>query len=433
MQEGKDQHLEKVLEEHTGKVYELYQNKSNSFQKTFRLLFGFALLFLFIILIPFVTIRIINERAALRQEKLKTEINKKQEVLDTYKTVQQAIEQLHHDLNQGPQRLRQFIFSPQRNDFQMQMVPQENFAVQQPIPTPPQQRDFIPDANSMNERVRLEVQRQFEEYNIILQRFVLEPLKSLDNDKLVVIDIKNIGVGLDSLKNDFAAELAQNPRFWETYSGKGGFYSTLDDKVQRFWNIHGSQIDEQSRLLQKQTNELQNIQNKLNDQLNNMKEQEQQIGARLEQIEFPFGKLPVGLTESIAVFPIILALGFLVIASQLRETIQLRKNFHQLYQRKDPTKTVLDDQQIALIAPLWIDPESTSKQKLVRFTILSIPFLIFIISCILIFYNWSIPGFFAYADQLNWWLYGGMYLLSLVIFIYSYRQLLDELGGYSSN
>ena len=102
MKEEKNQNLDKILEEHTGKVYELYKNKSNSFQKTFRLLFSFALLFLFIIVIPFVTIRVINERMVLRQEKLKTDIDQKQELLDTYKNIQDAINKLHVDLKDGP-------------------------------------------------------------------------------------------------------------------------------------------------------------------------------------------------------------------------------------------------------------------------------------------------------------------------------------------
>lgn len=433
MQEKDPKNLDKILEEHTERVYELYQNKSKSFQKTFRLLFSFALLFLFIILIPYVSIRIINEGIDLRQKALKKEIIQKHEVLETYKNIQNAIDKLHADLKSGPLRLREFIYSLQRSDVQMPMIPQQNLALQQPIQTPLQQSESIPDENWTEIRVQEEIQRQFEEYETILRKDVLEPLQSLNNDTLVVMDVKNIEDGLDTLKNTFATELDQNPRFWETYSGKGGFYSTLDDKVRRFWDIHGSQIDEQSRLIQRQSVELQKIQNELDDRLNKMKDQEKQIGARLQQIEFPFGKLPIGLTESIAVFPIILAIGFFIIASQLRQTIRLRKNFHQLYQQKDPTKTVLDDGQIALIAPLWIDPESPNKQKLVRVTILSIPFLIFLISCTLIFHNWTIPGFFAYADRLNWWLYGGMYLLSLVIFGYGYRQIFNELKSYSNN
>lgn len=433
MQEAKDPNLDKILEEHTGKVYELYQNKSNSLQKTFRLLFSFTLLFLFIILIPYVTIRIINERLVWRQEKLKTEISQKQEILDTYKNVQDAINGLHTDLKNGPRKLRDFIYSSQRSNIQMPILPPPNMPEQQPIQSPQQQSEFYPEAISLDSRVQQEVQRQFESYDTILRKDVLEPIKSLNNDTLVVMDMKNIEAGLDTLKKDFAAELAQNPRFWETFSGKGGFYSTLDDRIHRFWQIHGSQIDAQNRLIQQQAVELQKIQQELDDRLKKMKDQEKQTVTRLEQIEFPFGKLPVGLTESIAIFPIILAIGFLVVASQLREAIQLRKSFHQLYQRKDPNRTVLNDQQIALIAPLWIDPESPNKQRLARLTVLSIPFLIFIISCILIFYNWSIPGFFAYADQLNWWLYGGLYVLSLVIFIYGYRQIFNELRGYASH
>jgi hypothetical protein len=430
MQEAKDQNLEKILEEHTGKVYELYQNKSNSFQKTFRLLFSFALLFLFIILIPYITIRIINNRVELRQEKLKSEIGQKQDVMDIYKDVQNAIDKVHDDLMSRPQILHEIINSAHRGNVPTPLMPQRNFTAQQPIQTPLQQNDFIPVGTSINEWVQQEVQRQFKEYDMMLRRDVVKPLQSLNNDSLVLIDMKSIEAGLDTLKADFVAELSQDPRFWESYSRKEGFYSTLDEKVQHFWDIH---IDVPRRQIQQQFELLKHEKNELDVRLNKMKEQEKQVGARLEQIEFPFGKLPVGLTESIAIFPIILAIGFLVVASQLREAIQLRKSFHQLYQRKDLTKTVLDDQQIALIAPLWIDPESTNKQKLFRFAILSIPFLIFIISCVLIFYNWSIPGFFAYAAQLNWWLYGGMYLLSLMIFVYGFRQILNELRGYSSN
>lgn len=429
MQEEKHLNLDKIFEEHTGKVYELYQNKSNSFQKTFRLLFSFALLFLFIILIPFISIRFINERIDLRQEQLRIEIEQRQEILNRYQNIQTSLEDFHKILKREPLKLREFILSTPQVDIQSPTSPQQNLAQQQ-TQSSLQQTDSTPDGISMHERVQIKVQRQFEEYNMILRRDVLEPMKSINDESPVVIDMGSIEAGLDTLKNAFVAELAQNSNFWRSFDRKEGFYSTLDEKVQRFWDIH---IDVPRRQIQQQFDLLKHEKNELDDQLNKMKEQEKQIGARLEQIEFPFGKLPVGLTESIAIFPIILAIGFLVVASQLRESIQLRKSFHQLYQRKDPTKTVLDDQQIALIAPLWIDPESSKKQKSARLTILSIPFLIFIISCVLIFYNWSIPGFFAYADQLNWWLYGGLYVLSLAIFVYGYRQIINELRGYSSH
>lgn len=109
MQEGKDQNLEKILEEHTGKVYELYQNKSNSFQKTFRLLFSFALLFLFIIVIPFVSIKMISQKFDKRQIQLDQEISHRENLQKTYSNIKHGIDNLRKNLERGPDELILFI------------------------------------------------------------------------------------------------------------------------------------------------------------------------------------------------------------------------------------------------------------------------------------------------------------------------------------
>ncbi len=46
--------------------------------------------------------------------------------------------------------------------------------------------------------------------------------------------------------------------------------------------------------------------------------------ARLQNVETPFGWLPVGLNEAVLAFPVLLALVFLVSAAQLAEATRLR-------------------------------------------------------------------------------------------------------------
>jgi hypothetical protein len=277
------------------------------------------------------------------------------------------------------------------------------------------------------------VQNQFDDYQKTLRESVIKPLQAIDKKDLVVFDIAAIEAGLDTLQIAFSEELEQNPEFWRMYTGKLNFYGGLDDKINRFWEIHGSGIEKQSDLLNTEIIRLQRTKAEFDSLLADLQERETQVASRLNQIEFPFGKLPIGLSESIAVFPIILAIGFLLLAILLRDTIQLRKSYHLLYQRKDPNKEILTDEQIMLIAPLWIDPLNPNKKNIISLIILSIPFLIFIVSCIMILYSWTIPGLLRLEETLNWWLYGGMFSLSFLLFIYGYRQIARELQLYEEH
>src|SRR5690606_13819034 len=86
------------------------------------------------------------------------------------------------------------------------------------------------------------------------------------------------------------------------------------------------------------------------------------VAARLEdmkgwqEIETPFGTLPIGLNELTLLFPVLMAAGFMLCSSLFVESLLLRREFHGLTRATDPEGVVLPDERIALIAPLWIDP-----------------------------------------------------------------------------
>jgi hypothetical protein len=433
MQNEGQGNLDKLVEEQTKQIYDLYQSKSKSFQNTFRILFSFALLFLFIILIPFISIKIINHRIIDRQKELPILIQQREEIIKTYQQAKSAIDGLHRDINRGPENLREYLGSLQSQMNQPELQQQENLNIEQSIQMPIQQSETRRDETWRKTQIVQRVQNQFDEYQKTLRESVIKPLQAIDKKDLVVFDIAAIEAGLDTLQIAFSEELEQNPEFWRMYTGKLNFYGGLDDKINRFWEIHGSGIEKQSQVLNEEIIRFQKANAEFDSMLVELKTRETQVASRLNQIEFPFGKLPIGLSESIAVFPIILAIGFLMLALLLRDTIQLRKSFHLLYQRKDPNQEILTDEQIMLIAPLWIDPLQSERKNWLARIILFVPFLIFLVSCIMILYSWTIPGFLRLGETLNWWLYGGMFSLSFLLFIYGYRQIARELQLYKEH
>jgi hypothetical protein len=60
----------------------------------------------------------------------------------------------------------------------------------------------------------------------------------------------------------------------------------------------------------------------------------QQIEKRIDQIEFPFGRLPIGINDSIYLFPIGIAVGFILIVSIISDKFKLRQDLFQFYEKK---------------------------------------------------------------------------------------------------
>lgn len=150
---------------------------------------------------------------------------------------------------------------------------------------------------------------------------------------------------------------------------------------------------------------------------------------RLEDIEFPFGKIPIGLNQSISLFPLGLGTGFLICASLLGDAIRLRKDYGS-------KGNSLSDERMRLIAPLWIDPKSSKLSQTLKFMILLVPLVVFVVSVYLISNSWSImgneelEGIFIGNNTSNHIYYIGLYILSSVFFVYGYWRVLVEICNY---
>jgi hypothetical protein len=165
-----------------------------------------------------------------------------------------------------------------------------------------------------------------------------------------------------------------------------------------------------------------------------LKEKENQTAQRLKDIEFPFGKIPIGLNEAVSLFPLGLGIGFLICASLLGDTIRLRKDFDAGSKRN----SLDENMRVDLIAPLWIDPISSKLSQTMKFMILLIPLVVFVVSVYLISNSWNImgneelEGIFIGNNTSNQVVYTGLYILSLTFFVYGYWRVLVEIRNYQN-
>jgi hypothetical protein len=154
---------------------------------------------------------------------------------------------------------------------------------------------------------------------------------------------------------------------------------------------------------------------------------------RFNQLDSPLGgTIPMGFNEMIAIFPLALAAAFLFVSNSIRETIRLRKilEFSQDYNIREYISN----------ASSWIDPgrgKFQTKQishSIIAWTVLAIPGIMFILSIILIHNMWyslsdkadKFPVFTA-ASILNEQIYGILYAGSSIIFIAAYSIIISEL------
>lgn len=161
------------------------------------------------------------------------------------------------------------------------------------------------------------------------------------------------------------------------------------------------------------------------------------LTSRWEEIQSPFGNLPIEFTNLLAIIPVGLSTGFLLCSRWLSEAIQIRKRIHairhcqKIEDRKERQESDKDDE-LSQIAPLWIDPANPKQNKILQLTILSIPVVIFIFSTSAIIYTWEhapTPPFPA-ASEINKSIYYIIYALCIIFFAYGYWRIYKEIAEY---
>jgi hypothetical protein len=216
---------------------------------------------------------------------------------------------------------------------------------------------------------------------------------------------------------------------------------TLEDDIQRRITKIEEDINQMTGSLQKEQASLsselkQNIQEvkQVDDELN-------KLSQRLEAIETPLGPIPVGLKDSIPIFPILVAAGIFICFNLLDESICLRKTFHILYNKKYKStgeeaardavgarEIEVTPEQIALIVPMWIDPYDPRPKRFIWFIVLLIPIIVYLIS---VAWVWTSPVNLDGIGPIT--LYDGIYVVLFVALVVSFTKIFHEIHTYKKD
>ncbi len=113
---------------------------------------------------------------------------------------------------------------------------------------------------------------------------------------------------------------------------------------------------------------------------------ESQLGriASFDRLGTPIGDLPVGLGQIVLLFPVVMALAYVVLANSYARLAALRRAFARLCRQRDLEGAVMDAGHIAVIAPLWLDRSDTLGARIAKVVILIVPLLLILANLLLI-------------------------------------------------
>lgn len=396
---------EKTREEHEKRIYVQYESNARTLRNLVSGLLIFTLGFFFVILLPYILAKRENSLIRDRLKSLPAEIESLKKQSAPYLAVQSAVQRLNDEIKRGPQELRSFILSggtsggeegqqsmaSQSNRSNMpNMAAQSNMANMSNIAVPADPCRHLPQEEQLGCRVRIKVLNQFQRYKRILVFEIIQPTRGLQDSAAAIESETALNDQLASLEESLKRKLDEQPQFWHTYGGKEGMFGEVGSVMTPFWEKYRSIIDSRTAALTQAMKSLEEAKSSLEQRETQLKDQGKRLSERLSQIEFPFGKLPIGLEESVAFFPVLLTIGFLICAALFRETIRLRKAFHDLYQRHDPGGTIISNEQVALVAPLWIEPLRSRRTQRAKIALSAVPLFVYVLSTALIVYGWTI-------------------------------------------
>ncbi len=116
------------------------------------------------------------------------------------------------------------------------------------------------------------------------------------------------------------------------------------------------------------------------------------IADRLRSIQTPFGLMPIGASDGLLAFPIVIAIGFLIASLLLADAARLKREFRRLCRDADPDGDVTDDGELMLVAPLWFDAARPALHRLGLPVVYACPAAIFFGSVTLILIDWRIAA-----------------------------------------
>lgn len=392
-----------------------YLKRAGSFRKLLTGLLGFTAAFGFFIAWPYLAA--VRQEAALTVElqRLDTELAQGKTRLQQLKRPQQAMQQLQRLINDGPPMLRAYIEATSRDlpfpypdsdpaceALRDPDTPQGGLPLpapgspsQLPLPgpsplqAPVQQRQPLPGRSAPDRcalqqgRARLAcridrfVQFQLCEYEQGFRHRVLPALAALQDGGGALFAPHELDRQFATLREALHRQVAGQPDFWHTYAEKGRMGVRLQQAVEERWQAMAGRITPLVAELDRRITGQHQRRKTLQADNAALLQQRKELAARLTRIRSPIGNLPIGLTESVLLFPIVLAIGFAMACAGLLEQLRLRHALRRAERQIDDNDKVLRSAQLAELAPLWIEPGMATLPRLARWSLLLVPLAAF--------------------------------------------------------
>ncbi len=322
------------------------------------------------------------------EKSVKKITKQEKELLATKKSVHAGLERIREQINSFPNKLRdtlpdikaaidmrldnngQDLTEPQNISNSMNRPAQNN--TRPPITIPKHITQFPP-------AVRWYINKQFQKLVTDLNQSVVSPLMNLAKREHITgaEDLDAFGREAVQQVQDHISSI--DPDFWHSYGGSRGKqavagriqrtidqpFSSLEKKVEQI-------LKQIKKLRKQQVDKVTNLENKLNTTKTKIIE----LSNRLETLESPFGRIPLGLTDLIKIFPFILAAMTMLLSVRLNQSLNLRSIIQEAFDHEHSTlPSSLQEYQLGG----WLFPSASHKQP---FIFLSLWFVVIIaLSC----------------------------------------------------
>lgn len=149
--------------------------------------------------------------------------------------------------------------------------------------------------------------------------------------------------------------------------------------------------------------------------LTKLEEQLERI-AGFDRLGTPVGDLPVGLGQLVLLFPVVLALGFVVVANSYVGTLGVWQAFVRLCRKRDAEGAVMDARHLAAIAPLWLDRAVPPGARAMQWLVMLAPLGLTLASLWLIVATAALAELLPDDSAIPPWGYGVLYVVSLALY-----------------
>ncbi len=137
--------------------------------------------------------------------------------------------------------------------------------------------------------------------------------------------------------------------------------------------------------------------------------------ASFDRLGTPIGDLPVGLGQIVLLFPVALALAYVILANSYARLASLRAALTRLSAKRDADGEVMDSAHIAVIAPLWLDRGDALGSRIVKIVILCLPLALILANLALIYETRALAEQLPDDSALTPQVYLGLYAVSLLL------------------